>query len=101
MIDFYNKDDLPYNAKWKYQLTKLSKEGFQFNTNSLDHIHDLLVDFVCEACIIDLKDEGITLDKDMPVEEKLIELVSTACGCEFCLSVPEDEEFKFMGESDA
>lgn len=67
-----------------YTLTKLSSEGFVFETSNLEYIFNLLADFICTSCVEegDLEDPTFS---GLPVEERIDTLLGTPCGAEFML----------------
>lgn len=62
-----------------YVLTKISSTGFLFCTEDIERVKDLLSLHICDACLSEI-DES---------ENFIHEMLGSACGCEYDLSVYE------------
>lgn len=83
-------------SKKFYMLTKLSSEGFVFETSNLEYVFNLLSAFICTSCVEeeDLNDPTFS---GLSVEERVSTLLGTPCGAEFMLE--EFDSYKEMVEN--
>ena len=77
-----------------YQLSKCSSPGFEFYSETLEHILTVLESNVCGGCKVYNKEFDVGLPDNydsFSIEEKIHELLSTSCGCAFDVSYYENE----------
>lgn len=74
---------------YRYSLVKINSDGFELNTNNLEDVEFMLINWVCWDCL-----QELTNEEDMPaplIEDRVSQLLFTTCGAEFMLIDEEGE----------
>jgi len=81
--------------RWKncrmYRLIKMSSEGFELFSESLDQILTVLESYTCSSCWFDEVSEDYF---ELTTSEQIEELLWTPCGAEFLFDESKDDPYK-------
>lgn len=68
-----------------YELSKISKPSFTFVTQSIDLVHSMLEQFVCDLCINDKESDDDEDYYNQTIGQQIDHMLGSPCGCEFIL----------------